>query len=221
MSRGKSTNNLRRSSRNQESRSYFLIVVEGEETEYNYFNSLIRELKLTAIKIKVVSASGGDPLAIVNTAYKLYQEKQKESERGGEPKYDQVFCIFDDDNKPEKYKKALSTAKEYNFESITSIPCFEFWFLLHYCYTTSPFSSYNELRPKLESEMRKAAILKQGEIYDKTDELLYEKLKLNQEKAINHAIKLEKNYPNEDGCTKPSTKVHILVDKLQKQKNFE
>jgi hypothetical protein len=35
------------------------------------------------------------------------------------------------------------------------------------------------------------------------------------------AIKLEQNHPNENGCTKPSTKVHILIDKLQKQKNFE
>ncbi|MTJ07741.1 MULTISPECIES: RloB family protein [unclassified Anabaena] len=221
MSRGKSTNNLKRSSRNQNSRSYFLIVVEGEETEYNYFNSLIRELKLTTIKIKVVSAAGGDPLVIVNTAYKLFQEKQQESKRGGEPKYDEVFCIFDDDNKPEKYKQALSTAKEYNFESITSIPCFEFWFLLHYCYTTTPFSSYKELRPKLESEMKKEGILKQGETYNKSYKLLYEKLKLNQDKAIDHAIKLEQKHPNEDGCTKPSTKVHILIDKLKKQKNFE
>lgn len=221
MSQGKSANNLRRNFGNKKSRSSFLIVVEGEETEYNYFNSLIRELKLTAIKIKVVSASGGDPLVIVNTAYKLYQEKQRESNRGGEPKYDDVFCIFDDDNKPEKYKKALSTAKEYDFESITSILCFEFWFLLHYCYTTSPFSSYNELRPKLEAEMRKEGILKQEETYNKSDKLLYEKLKPAQTKAINHAIKLEQKNPNEDGCTKPSTKVHILIDKLKKQKNFE
>nr|WP_290602064.1 RloB family protein [Anabaena sp. AL93] len=129
--------------------------------------------------------------------------------------------MFDDDNKPDKYKQALSTAKKYNVESITSIPCFEFWFLLHCCYTTSPFSSYKELRPKLESEMRKEGILQKGETYNKSDRLLYEKLKPNQEKAISHAIKLENNHPNEDGCTKPSTRVHILIDKLQKQKNFE
>jgi hypothetical protein len=213
MSRGKSTNNLKRSSGNKNPRGDFLIVVEGEQTEYNYFESLKRELKLSTIKIKIVSANGGDPLEIVTTAYDLCQQQQQ--------KYDQVFCIFDDDNKPEKYKKALSTAKKYNFESITSIPCFEFWFLLHYCYTTSPFSSYKELSPKLEAEMKKEGILKQGEAYDKSDKLLYEKLKSHQEKAINHAIKLEQKHPNEDGCTKPSTKVHILIDKLQKQKNFE
>ena len=211
MSRGKSTNNLKRSSGNKNPRGYFLIVVEGEQTEYNYFESLKRELKLSTTDVKIVPAYGGDPLEIVTTAYDLSQQKQ----------YDQVFCIFDDDNKPDKYKQALSTAKKYNVESITSIPCFEFWFLLHCCYTTSPFSSYKELRPKLESEMRKEGILQKGETYNKSDRLLYEKLKPNQEKAIIHAIKLENNHPNEDGCTKPSTRVHILIDKLQKQKNFE
>ena len=213
MPRGKSTNNLKRSSGNNNPRGYFLIVVEGT-TEKNYFESLVEsELQLSTTKIKIASADGGDPLVTVNKAHK--------ESAGSTIKFDQVFCVFDDDNKTEKYKQALSTAKGYNFESVTSIPCFEFWFLLHYCYTTSPFSSYDELRPNLESEMRKEGILRQGENYNKSDKLLYQKLKPNQEKAINHAIKLEQNHPNENGCTKPSTKVHILIDKLQKQKNFE
>lgn len=154
---------------------------------------------------------------LVEFSVELYQENQQ----GNNIKFDQVFCVFDDDNKPEKYKKALSTAKEYNFESITSIPCFEFWFLLHYCYTTSPFSSYKELSPKLEGEMRKAGILKPAENYDKSDKSLYAKLQPYQETAINHAIKLEQKHPNGDGCTNPSTKVHILVKKLQDQKQFK
>jgi hypothetical protein len=37
--------------------------------------------------------------------------------------------------------------------------------------------------------MRKEGILRQGENYNKSDKLLYEKLKSNQEKAISHAIK--------------------------------
>ena len=94
--------------------------------------------------------------------------------------WENIELIGVDDNKPDKYKQALSTAKKYNVESITSIPCFEFWFLLHCCYTTSPFSSYKELRPKLESEMRKEGILQKGETYNKSDRLLYEKLKPNQ-----------------------------------------
>lgn len=107
MSRGKSTNNLKRRSGNNQPRKNFLIVVEGEETEYNYFNSLKRELRLPTIKIEIVSANGGDPLVIVNEAIKLNNNIKFE-------KVDQVFCVFDDDNKPEKYKQALNRAKEYN-----------------------------------------------------------------------------------------------------------
>jgi hypothetical protein len=64
-------------------------------------------------------------------------------------------------------------------------------------------------------------LFRQEENYDKSDKSLYEKFKPNQETAINNAVKLQKKHPNKDGYTNPSTKVHILVDKLQKQKNFE
>jgi hypothetical protein len=44
MRKGKSTNNLKRSSENKNPRGDLLIVVEGD-TEENYFESLKRELK--------------------------------------------------------------------------------------------------------------------------------------------------------------------------------
>ena len=111
MRKGKSTNHLKRSSENKNPRGDLLIVVEGEQTEYNYFESLKRELKLSTTGVKIVPAYGGDPLEIVTTAYDLSQQKQ----------YDQVFCIFDDDNKPDKYKQALSTAKGYNKDIILNL----------------------------------------------------------------------------------------------------
>jgi len=221
MPRGKSTNDLKRRSRNKESRSYFLIVVEGEKTEHNYFNSLKLDLALTTIDIKVVSACGGDPLEVINKAHKLFQDNIRESKKGNTLKFDKVFCVFDDDNKIKKFQEALLKAKENNFVAITSIPCFEFWILLHYCYTTSYFGNYQELCPRLETEMRKSGVLKKGELYDKSDIKLYEKLKPKLEDALSNANKLEQKHPNEDGCTNPSTKVHILVKELQDQKEFK
>jgi hypothetical protein len=69
--------------------------------------------------------------------------------------------------------------------------------------------------------MKKAGILKQGEAYDKSDPEIYKKLKPQQQDALSHAILLEKNHPNQDGCTNPSTKIHILVKELQQQKEFK
>ncbi|MBW4479725.1 MAG: RloB family protein [Tolypothrix brevis GSE-NOS-MK-07-07A] len=215
--RGKSSSELERRAGNKEPRKYLLIVVEGQETEYNYFCSIRSELRLRTTKLEVVSTSGGDPLVIVKKAYDLFQEKKQESKRGGEPEYDEVFCVFDEDNKREKYKEALTKAKEYKFISITSIPCFEFWFLLHYCYTTSSFESCHNLIKRLEAEQKKEGFIK----YDKSDTNLYEKLKPKLNDALTHAKRLENHHENIDGCTNPSTKVHILVEKLQKQKDFE
>ncbi|MBD2615500.1 MAG: RloB family protein [Nostoc sp. ZfuVER08] len=221
MPKGKSTNDLRRRLGNKKSRDNFLIVVEGQETEYNYFNALKHDLKLSTTDIRIVSASGGDPLKIIDKTCSLVQENKLETEKGNQLAFDRVFCVFDDDNKIEKFKQALLKGQENNFICITSIPCFEFWFLIHYLYTTAPFANYKELCPKLEAEMRKAGILKTKESYDKSDVKLYYKLKPKLENALNNSAELQKNHPNEDGCTNPSTKVHILIQELIKQKEFK
>lgn len=143
------------------------------------------------------------------------------TEKGNQLEFDRVFCVFDDDNKIEKFKQALLKGQENNFICITSIPCFEFWFLIHYLYATAPFANYKELCPRLEAEMRKAGILKTKESYDKSDLKLYYKLKPKLEDTLNNSAELQQNYPNKDGCTNPSTKVHILIQELINQKEFK
>ncbi|MDF5709070.1 MAG: RloB family protein [Nostoc sp. S4] len=221
MPKGKSTNDLRRRLGNKKSRDNFLIVVEGQETEYNYFNSLKHDLKLSTTDIRIVSASGGDPLKIIDKACSLVEENKLESQKGSKLEFEHVFCVFDNDNKIEIFKQALLKAKDNNFVSITSIPCFEFWFLLHYVYTTAPLSHYKELCPRLEAEMRKAGVLNKRETYDKSDVTLYKKFKPYLENALTNAMKLQLDRPNEDSCTNPSTKVHILVQQLKDQKEFK
>jgi organic radical activating enzyme len=112
MPKGKSTNDLRRSSGNKKPRDNFLIVVEGQETEYNYFDSLKHDLKLSTTDIRIVSASGGDPLKIIDKACSLVQENKLQSQKGTKLEFDQVFCVFDNDNKIEKFQQALLKAKE-------------------------------------------------------------------------------------------------------------
>ena len=51
-----------------------------------------------------------------------------------------AFCVFDTDmdyNKNKIINKAKQYAKERNIKIITSTPCIELWFLLHYEYTTA------------------------------------------------------------------------------------
>lgn len=198
---GKSGNNLRRTPGNTPGRDLILIVVEGKKTEPQYFESMRQELKLATAKIEIVSASGGSPLEVVKKANKSVNKK----------KYEKVFCVFDYDNKPNQYQAAISAATDYNFEQpITSRPCFEFWYLLHYRYSTRPFQDCDETTKELEKEL--------GENYQK--KLDFCKLKPRLEDAIANADKLiERQEEENEPFPNPQTKVHILVKYLQKQKN--
>ena len=53
---GKSTSQIKRRLGNREPKKYVLIVVEGEETEYNYFCELRRDLRLITTTVEVVTA---------------------------------------------------------------------------------------------------------------------------------------------------------------------
>ncbi|AFY54126.1 hypothetical protein Riv7116_1566 [Rivularia sp. PCC 7116] len=219
--RGKNKNQLQRGKANKKRIKYILIVVEGQETEYNYFNSLKDDLKLKTTEIQVARASGGSPLDVVEKAKSLLQEKIRLSNKQGNPKYDEVFCVFDQDNQMKKYHQALIEAKNNNIQAITSIPCFEVWFLLHCCNTSSPFSDCKEVCKKLESEFKKLRFLKPKECYEKKNSDWYKILKPKLQNAIDNAEKLEKYQENNRENFNPSTKVHILVKILQNQKHFE
>ena len=206
--KGKSTGDLRRRTDNKQPREYILIVVEGKETEYKYFEALKRDLKLPLANIEVVPGSGGDPLAVVNKAQKLREKK----------KPDRVFCVFDRNGLP-NYQEAFQAAKDYGLEEpISSTPCFEFWFLLHCCYTDIPFERCEQVIPKLQKELIAAKILKSGQKYNKNMDL-YLDLKPKLQQAIKNAQRLEKQQASEPKPN-PSTKVHKLVNFLQQQKDI-
>ncbi|MEA5598972.1 RloB family protein [Rivularia sp. UHCC 0363] len=219
--RGKNSSQLQRSKGNKKPRKYILIVVEGQQTEYNYLNSLKDDLKLKTTEIKVARASGGSPLDVVEKAENLLQEQIRLSEKQEQPKYDEVICVFDQDNQIKKYNEALIKAKKYDILAITSVPCFELWFLLHCCNTSSPFSDCKQVCQKLESEFKKLGILKSKEYYEKNNSDWYKILKPKLQDAIDNAEKLDKYQENNHENLNPSTKVHILVKMLQKQKDFE
>lgn len=208
--RGKSGKNLRRTPGDTPGRDLILIVVEGKKTEPQYFESMKQELKLATAKIEIVSASGGDPLEVVEKAKKCVKKK----------KFDKVFCVFDYDKKPDKYEAAVKATTDSNFETpITSIPCFEFWYLLHYRYSDRPFQDCNEATKEVQKELQKQGIIKTNENYQKKLNL-YESLRPQLQKAIANAEKIIKRQEEEnDRFPNPQTKVHILVQYLQEQKS--
>lgn len=119
-------------------RSITLIVCEGE-TEQEYFEAARIYYGLSTTEVSVAeNIVGSAPISVVQCAIK------KCDERGG---YDKVFCIFDRDGH-ESFDRAreriqnLANRKRnpLPIEEAVSIPCFEFWVLLHFEQTDAPFN---------------------------------------------------------------------------------
>ncbi len=108
-----------------------LILCEGEKTEPQYFRSLIYSLRLTAAEVEVCGESGSAPISIVKFGMKRLNL---------DPDFDQIYFVFDKDSHA-SYRCALNLVfglqKQKKYVSrlispITSNPCFEVWYLMHF-----------------------------------------------------------------------------------------
>ncbi len=208
--KAKNAASLRRGAARRSAYDMVLIVCEGEKTEPNYFQALIDDLQLNTANIKILkNTAGSAPRTIVDFALKEYR-KNKE--------YDRVCCVFDKD-RHSSYTEALDVirrarmAKGHEIIAATSVPCFELWLLLHFGFTTKQFDTGSgSICEKLISDLKKH--LKEYEkggtdIYLETKELI--------DQAIANAKRLAKHCADVN-TDMPSTKVHELVEYLQKLK---
>lgn len=120
-----------------------LIVCEGEKTEPLYFTEIKDHYKINSANIHITGECGSNPVSVVDHALQLYQAEKDKGDS-----FDRVYCVFDQDSynlPPNTYQQALNKiagAKPKNtFFAIPSVPCFEYWLLLHFEYTTAPFSA--------------------------------------------------------------------------------
>lgn len=186
-----------------------LIVCEGAKTEPNYFKELKNRLRLSNANISICGKEcGTDPLSIVDFAL----QKQKENYE-----YDRVFCVFDKD-RHNTYRPALdkirSQPKKINIEAVNSVPCFEYWLLLHYRDATRPYQAggNNSICGQVVRDLR--------EYISRYNKGMVNSLELTYH-AVGDAIRYAESrerFCNEDGTDNPSTKVHHLVTYLQNVK---
>ena len=186
-----------------------LITTEGEKSEPYYLAGLIRHNKINPSSINIYGGGGSSPASVVNDGIKKY----KAAKAQGDP-YDKVFLVFDKDSH-HQYKNALNKIANMTpkgtFIAINSVPCFEYWLLLHFEYTTKPYQPQgkksaadiliNDLSDKLPD-------------YEKAQHDLYIRLKPNLSTAIYHAKK-SLSAAESTETDNPSTKVHLLVEYLQ------
>lgn len=210
--RGKGPRDLRRHKPYRKPYAKVLVVCEGENTEPHYFNGLINHYGLSSAAVKVCGGEcGSDPFSIFRHAQKRYRD-----ERGSGDPFDRVYCVFDKDAHG-TYKKALDSIKRARpkdkFFATNSVPCFEYWLLLHFQFTTKPYealpgnSACNQVLTVLKTHMPR---------YSKGDSdsflVLEEKLDAALKNA-NRALRDARNQKTDN----PTTRVHELVEYLRTQ----
>ena len=182
-----------------------LISVEGKnKTEKIYFYNF--QGKDKDYRIVFVPGNETDPVNLVKQAIKSIKTNNLSLE------YDRVFCILDTDNdvnKITKIKEAIKLAEEKNVKLITSNPCIELWFLLHYNYFSKMMNSDDALKQ----------LKKLNPKYDKNFNI-YLDIKDKTLIAIKRAKKLEQqqrqNGSNELFTLNPQTEVYKIIEELQK-----
>jgi hypothetical protein len=204
---------FKRSKNTRESYDVVLIVCEGEKTEPNYLKGICSEYQLNSANITVLGI-GADPLSIANYALKEFDRNKD---------YDRVYCVFDKDQHP-SYQIALEKidssrnkkANKIPIYAITSVPCFEYWLLLHFIESTRPYARAGS---KSAGDQLLSSIKEYMPEYNKGYVNIYEITKDKINIAIERAKKIDVQQ-EKNGTDNPSTKFYQLVEYLRNLKKI-
>ncbi len=211
--KSRKTQDLKRAKNDRAQRRRYLIVCEGTKTEPNYLRELLDDWRISSKVVRIAPNDGQSPDRVVEHAFKTY----KEDAESGDP-YDTVFCIFDRDAHS-NFDAAVARTRDLQnsgtpIQAITSTPCFEIWFLLHFDYTDKPFqaTSKRSAGDQLVSKLK----TKPGfQKYQKGHTGIYQKLKNNIEIAIRNASQLRTHCAATDSSN-PETNIDKVILELKR-----
>jgi len=193
-----------------------LIVCEGENTEPSYF----RQFKLSSATIKPIG-EGYNTISLVKRAVQLSKEKS----------YDQVWCVFDADPKPENPKQAknfndaVTLAERKGYGLAYSNQAFEYWLILHFDDHQGGGMNRNDYNSKINQILKPLGITYNGDSNKIITEEIFEVLdgidkKTNKERKRLAILRAERNYDLFDHTNpaneESSTTVFRLVEELLK-----
>ncbi|WP_445945472.1 RloB family protein [Shewanella sp.] len=204
--KAKSKHDLSRREAKREQYKKILIVCEGEKTELYYFQDLINHYKLNTANIQVVDNKETCPLKL----FEFAQDFEKKERKSHSP-FDTIYCVFDRDTHT-NYGKAIEKIKLLpKYEAVTSIPCFEYWLLLHFKQSSKP---YNKKGKKSVGDQVLSDLLQVYNSYRKGNKQVFSDLYPKLANAIKHA-EVNRNLAKKSGTDNPSTEVDLMVVALQ------
>lgn len=193
-----------------------LIVCEGENTEPSYF----RQFKLSSATIKAVG-EGYNTVSLVKRAVRLSEEKS----------YDQVWCVFDADPKPDNpnqaknFNNAINLANKNGFGIGYSNQAFEYWLILHLDDHQGGGMDRSDYNVKINQLLKPFGLTFEGESSKIITEEIFEVLdgidkKTNKERKRLAISRAERNYELFDhrnpANEESSTTVFKLVEEMLK-----
>ena len=204
---------LQRVKESREPYDKVLIVSEGEKTEPHYLTALRDHLKLSQTNIKIDSNSDSSPTSVVKYAKELIKESIKDP-------YDHVFCVIDRDLHTD-FNTAISQIdgyrnKDTELHAIVSNPCFEYWVLLHFNYTTKLFGTSGDspCMDLIKNDLK--VFIEDYEKGDKT--IMLPIIKSGLEMAVANAKRANET-AKRNGTDNPTTEMDELVEYLKSLKS--
>ncbi|MBF0566378.1 MAG: RloB domain-containing protein [Nitrospirae bacterium] len=189
-----------------------LILCEGQKTEPTYFKAFRNSLRPPDKSIVIPKSYGGvDPSNLVNKAEEEFSKALKDDPPG----YDRVFIVFDRDmhttyDKAKQRVDNLNKNHENTFEAIVSIPCFEFWLLLHFENTDRPYQTM--IGSKSACECVISDLKNYLPAYEKGKSDTFKITCRYIDEAMKRAELQEKRHITSDMDNYSTTKVHHLIE---------
>lgn len=199
-----------RNRKQRERKSFIVIKCEGDnETEQIYFNNF----KSRECIIKYPDGNSTDPVGMANELVSFMNSEDINSKNG-----DKIYLLIDTDvnaNKQKQIDEAKKICDEYGIELITSTPSFEFWYMLHFGYTTGPYTSSKDIKRKMKKK-----ILGYTESTN-----VYPIIKDNTDEAMNYAEKVEKLHKQngrkiDSEDANPHTSAYRVLKEIKKRNKF-
>lgn len=207
--KARSAKQLERKQARRDSYDRVLIVCEGAKTEPHYLKEVIDYYQLNSANVEVDGRCGSAPSSIV-----AYAQQRYITEKNKNDPFDKVYCVFDRDSHT-TYKTALRDIAQLSprdvFQAITSVPCFEYWLLLHYVFTQQPFYAVGKKSgcDQLITELKKYL-----PDYAKGNTGIYKQIMQQTPQAIAYSERILQQ-AKQIHSNNPSTMMHLLIQYLQ------
>lgn len=196
-----------RNRKNKRENPFIVIACEGKtnKTERKYFENFSSRNCI----VRFSNGSSTDPIGIVEDLINFIDNEI------GRVENDKYYAVFDTDlnkNIQSQIEEAKELARNNGVEIITSTPTFEFWYILHYGYTTKNYVSSDDVQNDIKTQI---------ENYSKNMNV-YPILRDKTEDAINNAKKVEKYHLelgqalDNENCN-PYTSVYKIVEELNRR----